>query len=63
MPPEYDDLIDLVRALVENMPDDIEVLDFLQDLQLPLSWPAWSNHIGGEQDLLRLIQQVRAGGL
>jgi hypothetical protein len=61
MPPhKYEDLLELLRDLVDNEPSNVAVLDHLREL-LTMSWPDWELYFDGEQDLLRIIQRVRAG--
>ncbi len=59
-PRQFEDLLDTLRLLVANDPDDLAIVDQLMQL-LPMSWPDWLRHLDGEQALLRLVQQVRAG--
>lgn len=61
-PRQLDDLLDTLRQLVANDPDDLAIVDRLMQL-LPMSWPDWLRHLDGEQELLRLVQQVRAGAI
>jgi hypothetical protein len=60
MPPQYDDLLELIGTVVANDTDNSSVCGHVVRL-LSMSWPDWERHvIGGEQELLRLIQQARA---